>query len=406
MNYPSLDVWLAVLGVLGCAIVLGSHGLRLLPLSGPLLALAVGVVLGPEVLDVLALPEPRAVLHDASEVLAAIALMAVALRYRIGAVAKVAKPVGWLVALVMPGMAAVGALLATLLIGLPVAEALLLGAVLAPTDPVLSSSIVTGGPAEKVLPARLRQILSTESGANDGLAWPMVILGVVLVRDEGLGRWGIEGVVAVLLAVAGGLALGALYGYGFRELERRRDVEPSGFFMSAVVLAVFTLGVVNLLGGDGLLGVFVAGLAYNAVMGESTASAERTVEEGINRILVLPLFVLLGLVPPWRAWGDDLAALAAFAVALLLLRRLPLVLALRPVLRLERIDAAFLGWFGPVGVAALFYLTLAIQEGAAGDTAWAAGTFAIAASTVIHGVTATPGRRVYDRLVNGGGGGP
>ena len=86
-----------------------------------------------------------------------------------------------------------------------------------------------------------------------------------------------------------------------------------------------------------------------------------------------------------------------FPVAVLLLRRLPVLLVLARPLRLRLRDAIFLGWFGPIGVSAVFYLMLSEDEGVSDPRLWAAGSLVVVASTVAHGITAAPGRRLYRR---------
>lgn len=394
----SLDAGLVTVGALGTAVVLGSRTVRHLPVSGPLLALVVGVVLGPEVLDVADLPEGLGLLHAVSEVAVAIALMAVALRFRWVTVAALRRPLAWMLGVGMVAMAAIVAGLAWWLLGVGLATAVLLGGVLAPTDPVLSSSVVAGEPATRVLPERLRALLSAESGFNDGLALPLVVAGIVLVRDDGLGTFAVEGLVSVVVALVLGWLMGTAAGEAFRRLDDHRDIESSAFFVFTIVLALLVLGVVNLVDGDGILAVYVAGLAYNRQVGEATYEKEREVEEGINRVLVLPVFLLLGAVLPWSAWADMGAPVVAFAAAVLVLRRLPLVLALRPVLGLDRHTAAFYGWFGPMGAAALFFATLAHERHAAAEQVWPAAALVVAASTVVHGMTAAPGRELYAKV--------
>jgi NhaP-type Na+/H+ or K+/H+ antiporter len=107
---------------------------------------------------------------------------------------------------------------------------------------------------------------------------------------------------------------------------------------------------------------------------------------------------LLGLTIPWEGWIALGWAGPALAVAVLLLRRLPAVLALGPLLGTVRGrgDALFLGWFGPVGVAALYYSTLAVRETGV-EAAWTVGSLVICASILAHGVTATPLSRLYGR---------
>jgi sodium/hydrogen antiporter len=393
-----LDTGLVVVGTLGVAAAFGSCVLRSLPVTAPLVALVVGVAIGPEGLDIAALDHGMSLLHGASEVGVAIALMAVALRYPWSTVARYARPVTAMVTLGMLAMAGIVAVLAWWLLDVEPGVALLVGGVLAPTDPVLSSGVVTGDPATRALPERVRAMLSVESGINDGLALPLVVAGTVLVLDEGSDRFLIEGMLSVAIAVVVGAALGAAAGEVFRRLDEAHDVEDSAFFVFTIVLALLVLGGVNLLEGDGILAVYVAGLAYNRQVGSSIYEKEREVDEGINRVLVLPLFVLLGTLLPWDRWDELGTPLVAFAVGVLVLRRLPVVFALRPLLGLRWPDATFYGWFGPMGAAALYFASLAHEEHAAAELVWPVAAFVVAASTVVHGVTGSPARALYERV--------
>jgi NhaP-type Na+/H+ or K+/H+ antiporter len=397
----ALDVTLVIVGALGIAVVFTSALIRHLPLSEPLIALALGVALGPEVLDVTDFGRGTDVLHVATEVGLAIALMAVALRFPWPEVRQHLRPVLFMITIGMVAMAAIVGALAWWLLPVGLSAAVLVGGALAPTDPVLSSSVVTGKPAADILPHRLRLMLSVESGFNDGLALPLVIAGVVLVRDDGLGRFTIEGLLSLAIAVVGGWALGAAAGAVFRRLEDHRDVEDSAFFVFTLVLPLFVLGVINLLGGDGVLAVFIGGLAYNRQVGASIYEAEREVEEGINRLLLLPLFLLFGAVLPWAEWEAlGWERLVAFAIGVLLVRRIPVVLTLKRQLGLGWAGTAVYGWFGPMGVASLFYATLALEEHAAGEIVWPAVAMVVAASTVVHGASSAPVRALYGQIAD------
>jgi NhaP-type Na+/H+ or K+/H+ antiporter len=394
-----LDIGLTVIGGLGIAIVFASLLLRHVPVTPPLLALAVGVAVGPKGVDVASLDEGVSILHGVSEIAVAVALMAVALRFPWPTVRRMLGGVGWMVTVGMLAMAAIVAALASWLLDVDLGTAILIGGVLAPTDPVLSSGVVTGDPATRTLPERVRGMLSIESGINDGLALPIVIAGTVLVLGKGLGDFLVEGLWSVALALVLGMALGTAAGGCFRRLDGARDIEDSAFFVFTLVLAVFVLGAVNLMQGDGILAVYVAGLAYNRQVGASTYEKEREVDEGINRVLVLPLFVLLGTLLPWERWDDLGAPLLAFGVGVLVLRRIPVVFGLRPLLGLGWSDAAFYGWFGPMGAAALYFATLAHERHAAAEVVWPVAAFVVVASTVVHGTTGTPARALYQRVV-------
>lgn len=385
-------VYLAAIGALAVVLALLSDRLRELPISEPVLALGLGVLIGPAGLGIVELPpEHRStVLLEASRLLLAVALMAIALRYPFHEVRSRLRSVAVLVFVAMPAMAAVAAGLSWWLLGLPAALAVLLGAALCPTDPVLASPIVTGRRAERHLPARLRQILSAESGANDGLALALVVLGLTLVRGESLARMATQVLYEVGLALVLGLVLGLVVARAVQAAEAHGDVEESTRAVFAIVFALFVLGAGRLLKIDAILAVFVAGLAYNAVVRGSERRPQASIDESFNRFLVLPIFTLLGVALPWAEWGDLGWRGIAFAVAVLLLRRLPVLVALRRPVGLDGLDAAFLGWFGPIGVSAVFYLTHSEEQGVNDSLLWAGGSLVVAASTLAHGITAAP----------------
>lgn len=395
-----LDVVLAIVGIVGVAVAAISAAMRRLPLSEPLLGLTAGVLLGPAVLGVLtpaALTAEPATLHEAARILLAISVMAVALRYPINQVRTHWRSLALLLAVAMPVMTAVTAGLVWLLLPVTAAAALLVGAALCPTDPVLASSVVTGEDAERDLPARDRELLSLESGANDGLALPLVLAAIAVAGGISAQRavlesvWQILG--AVLIGVLGGVGGGLALRYGHRY--GATESAPALFF--TVVLALGILGISGLADTDGVLAVFLGGLAFNLTGTGADRTAEVPIDEAINRFAVLPLFVLLGATLPWQHWAELGWAGPVLAVAVLALRRVPILLLLRRPLRLPVPDALYLGWFGPVGVSALFYLTLEADRMDLDDTVLAAGSLVLAVSTVAFGVTGVAGRLLYRR---------
>ena len=367
-----LDVLLTVVGALALVVAALSGRIERAPLSGPLLAVLTGILFGPEVLGVIDLPtvvEGHAELHEASRLLLAVSVMAVALRYPFRDVRARARPVAVLLVVAMAGMALATTVLSAAALGVGLGTAALLGAALCPTDPVLASSVVTGEPAEKTVAARTRQLLSLESGANDGLALPLVLAAVAIAGPLSGGGAVLESLWQVLGAVAFGAAAGWLGGKVLRGAEERRTVESGLLLVYTLLLALFVLGVSGLLRIDGVLAVFTAGLAFNATSSASERASENKIDEAVNRFLVLPLFVVLGAMIPWRAWGElGWWRGVLLVLGVLLLRRLPVLLAFKRPLSLAWRDVVFLGWFGPIGVSALFYLTMEAQlDGAAAD---------------------------------------
>lgn len=399
-----LEINLAVIGALSIVLGLASRPLRELPLSEPLVATACGALLGPAVAGLLAIParQEAEVLATAAELVLAVSLMAVALRFPVASLRPHLRALVLLITAGLVAMALVPAGLALLLLGMPVAQALLLGAVLAPTDPVLASGIVTGGPAERDLPERMRVLLSVESGANDGLAFALVALAAALVTGGSVATEAVGSFVRFGVGVTVGLVAGLVIGRLLTYSEKHHDIEHSAFLVLTVGLAALTLGAAESLGGQGLIAVFVAGLAYGHEISRRERKEEWEVQEAVNRFLVLPVFVLFGVALPWSAWAALPPAAFAFAVAVLLLRRPPVLLAGMRPLAVPPAEATFMGWFGPVGVAALFYLAEGVTLGHVDDQLWAVGSLVIVLSTVAHGLTGSPGRKLFARHAGSG----
>jgi NhaP-type Na+/H+ or K+/H+ antiporter len=400
-----LDVVLLAAGLVAVVVAAFLRHLQRWSITPPLLGLVTGIMLGPEVAGVLALPpgEDVRVMTTAARLLLAVALMAVALRFPVTDLRKVAGQVALFVLVVLPAMAAVVAAGAAWALPLPVGVALVLGAALSPTDPVLASGIVTGDAAERDISERDRQMLSLESGANDGLALPFLTIAIAWALGRSMPAEIGVAVYEIVAAIAVGAALGAAGGWVLRRAEAHRELGGSVRALYTLVLAAIALGLSGLLQADGLLGVFVAGLFHNRIVTGPDRRGEVELDESMNQFLVIPVFLLLGAVAPWGEWRALGGGGAVFVLVVLLLRRLPILLALRRPLGATWTTAAWLGWFGPIGVAALFYLGHAHEEGVADPRLWAAGTLVIAVSTVVHGLTAAPSRLLYRTRQDAGG---
>ncbi len=395
---------LVVLGGLVLGLGLVSNLLQERFGSDRLLALACGVLLGPAVLDVLD-PEAWAstdlLFEEAARLTLGIGLMGVALRLPSGYRGHW-RSVGVLLVAGMLGMWAVSSALVWAIAGVPLWVALLVGAVVTPTDPVVGSAVVTGSLAERNLPARLRHLISAESGMNDGLAYPLVLLPVLVLTQPDAAAWATWATRVLLWEVGAalglGLAIGWAAGKALEWAEAHDLIERPSYLAFTLALALFTLGAVKLLGSDGILAVFAAGLALDTVVTTDERRAEERIAEAFDRFFSLPIFALFGMALPWAAWAEMGWRAVALAGAVLLLRRLPVVLALAPWVRpLQfRRDALFAGWFGPVGVAALFYASFALRETGV-EEVWTLGSLLVAASVLVHGGTSTVFTRLYGR---------
>ncbi|MEB3358533.1 MAG: cation:proton antiporter [Synechococcales bacterium] len=382
--------------------------------SDPLTTLILGILLGPVALD-LVNPErwgvPREhILEQAARFTMAVGLMGVALRLPQRYFLHHWRGLSILLGLVMPIMWAVSGLLVYLILGLPFWEAMMIGAAITPTDPIVATSIVTGVVAEDNLPPRLRHIISAESGSNDGLAYPFVLL-CILILEHASGQLPAVNTGGLLLhwftrvvlgEVGGAIIFGGLAGYAAGQLlkwaERKKMIENSSFIAYSLALSITILGAAKLLGTDGVLAVFIAGLFFGDVVGGQQRSQEDNVQEAINRFFTLPVFILLGLTIPWDQWLDFGWKNILLVFAVLLLRRLPAVLLLyRQIPSLQNPpEALFAGWFGPVGVAAIFYAGFCLRRTGI-EEVWLVCSLMVCASIVAQGLSATPLTRWYGR---------
>jgi len=251
------ELYVSLAAVGGLLLVLGMLGGLLKErtfVSEPLIALLAGVLLGPAVfglLDLADLGNQTVILEEAALVTLGVALVGVALRLPVGYTSSNWRLLVVLLGIVMPLMWLASGLLVYLILGLPFWVSVLIGAIVTPTDPVVASSIVAGGVAERNLPASLRHAISAESGFNDGLALPFVVLPVLVLTEppgEALSHWLTH---TVLLEIAAGAALAALMGYlagrTLRWAERKETMERTSLLTISLALSLTVLGVTELL---------------------------------------------------------------------------------------------------------------------------------------------------------------
>lgn len=404
------ELYVSLAAVGGLLLLLGVLGGLLkerTPVSEPLIALIAGVLIGPAALGLLDLAElgnETLILEQAALVTLGIALVGVALRLPVGYASGNWRLLVVLLGIVMPLMWIVSGLLVYLILGLPFWVSVLIGAIITPTDPVVASSIVAGGVAERNLPSFLRHAISAESGFNDGLALPFVVLPVLVLTEppgEVLGHWLTH---TLLLEILAGAALAALMGYAagkiLRWAERKETMERTSLLTVSLALSLTVLGVTELLHLNGVLAAFVAGIVFNFAGSSDAKESQEEIQEAISRFFDLPIFVVLGMALPWEGWLELGWGGLLLVAAVLLFRRLPAVLALRPLLgplRSRGSDVLFLGWFGPIGAAALYYAAFSLRETGI-EEVWVVGSLVICTSVLVHGVSATPLTKLYGRL--------
>jgi sodium/hydrogen antiporter len=273
------------------------------------------------------------------------------------------------------------------------AECFLLGAVLAPTDPVVTATVVTA----RRVPGVIRNTLNLESGLNDGLALPLVLFFIVLAEPGGdafqsamelVGEVAVGAVIGLAVAYAAGVALRNLPGGGIAH-------NYEGVY--ALGLALFAYGFADVTWGNGLIAAFVAGVGV-AVAEHDVPEAFGQFGENVSAIFQAITFFLFGALIVDTPWDHSvMALLALIAFALLIARPVSVLLALAGT-RLPQPHKVFIAWFGPKGVASMLFALLVLNSAAPEhQLVFEAASFVIIASIIAHGLTDTVGTRWIER---------
>ncbi|MDT0647166.1 cation:proton antiporter [Zunongwangia sp. F260] len=372
-------------------------------LTEPLLAMIAGLLMGPYYLDLIKLNgfENLKVLEMTCEFTIAMALMATALRIPKNFFLKNIQTQSIVVVMGMLLMwLSSSGILYLIFSDFSIAECLLLGGIITPTDPVLASTIVSGNKAEKNLPGRLRKTISFESGVNDGLAFPIVFFSLFLLTNSSfpVNKWLTqtllyETVLCAILAFVAGLIAGKImHKANNKGIMTTKAVLPFSLGLAFALLSGF-----NLLGMNGILAVFIGGLGFNRSISGNEDIEEERVQEIMERITLIPAFFIFGLIIPLNEWISLGWSGILMVILILLFRRIPGIFLLKPFLpqfQGKRADVLMLGWFGPIGVAALYYATLS-SEKASFHEAWVIPGLMVFVSTLLHGCTSLPLGKLY-----------
>ena len=408
-----------------------------LPVTTTIVYLFIGVALGPwwkgfiRVDPILHAPW----LHRAAEVAVIVSLFTVGMKLRLPLLDRRLRPALCLASVSMVITVGLVSAAGIWLLELPLGAAVLLGAILAPTDPVLASDVQTRDPRDT---DKLRLTLTAEGGLNDGTAFPFVMLGLGLLGlhnlgDNGWRWWLIDGAWAVI----GGLSIGGAIGYGVGTFVnwlniRRRKITALGEYLVLGLIGA-SYGAAVLLHAYGFLAVFAAGVALRAVERiasgpvanldrsldrplPSSASAPpevsanpRTapayfagallaINEQLERILEVALVLLVGAILMVAGLSYDALW---FGPLLFFIIRPIAALPLLLIGRFTRFEFGAVSWFGIRGIGSIYYVMYAIDHGL--PTALAAPLVSItltivASSIIVHGVSVTPLLNYYGSL--------
>ncbi|GMM32967.1 Nha1 protein [Saccharomycopsis crataegensis] len=286
-----------------------------------------------------------------------------------------------LVPVMTAGWLIVGAFIYLLIPNLNFSDSLIISACITATDPVLAAAVVGKGKFAQRVPGHLRNILSAESGCNDGMAFPFIYLGLNLVIHHGHAGEIIKDwiCVSILYECVFGCILGVIIGYCGRHAikfaEAHNLIDRESFLAFYIVLALMCAGFGSMLGVDDLLVSFAAGATFAWDGWFAKKTEETHVSTVIDLLLNMSYFVYFGAIIPWEQFnnpsiGTDVWRLIVLAIVVLFLRRIPAVLALKPFIPDIKTwrEALFCGHFGPIGVGAVFAAILARGELESVDT--------------------------------------
>ncbi|KAL0940697.1 sodium hydrogen exchanger family protein [Colletotrichum truncatum] len=292
------------------------------------------------------------------------------------------KPMALLVGPVMTCMWLATSLLVYAMVPhIPFLHALAIGACVTPTDPVLSNVIVKGRFADHNIPKELQNLIISESGANDGLGYPFLFFALYLIKYIGDGGKQVSGGARLAMGlwfgetwgytIALSIVYGAVVGWLAKRLlrwaESHKYVDRESFLVFAISLALFIVGTCGMIGSDDVLACFIAGNAFTWDDWFRLETEDDSFQPTIDMLLNVTIFIWYGAVCPWNDFLHNevipLYRLVPLGVLVLLLRRLPFVFAVhKKIPQIEQTkQAIFVGFFGPIGVSAVFYLYVTIE---------------------------------------------
>ena len=386
-------------GLLLLTVTLGSGWIARLPFSYAIIYLVVGILLGSQVTGLINLDISTKVVERITEMVVIISVFGCGLkmnrRLNLSAWNTTARLIGFVMPISIVALSAV----AHWLLGMSWGAAILLGAILAPTDPVLASEVQLAHIKDK---NELRFGLTSEGGLNDALAFPFVYFGIYALKDNNWDNWFKQWVlVDVFWAIIAGIVMGIVVAKAViwidRQLQRQEKADELMEDFVALSAIFLTYSLTELVNGYGFLAVFVAGWLmqnkyYHAKENEKRLDQLEFIEQ-IEKLLEVGTIVLLGTVltinPVFDYLGQGLL-IAAFLI--FIIRPLGAAISLLGS-KVSPINRIFIGWFGIRGVGSLYYLNYAvgkeIESSIAEQITWIS-IITVVFSILLHGISSSP----------------
>jgi NhaP-type Na+/H+ or K+/H+ antiporter len=368
-------------------------------LTGPMLFAAFGFAVGPDGAGLVPLRVSHEGLHLLAEITLILVLFSDAANLDLRQLRRDHNLPVRMLTIGLPLSIVLGAALALgLLAGFSIWEALLLAAILAPTDAALGQAVITN----PVVPVRIRQTLNVESGLNDGIAFPFVLVFATVATMADAGQqasdWILFAIKQMGLGPLAGIAVGFVGAKLVAFCHRADWMSETAEGIVVLALAFAAYQAAELIGGNGFISAFAAGLSFGNTLGRHCKFLfEFADAEGL--FLILLTFMAFGSAMIPMALPDfNLVYLLYAVLTLTVIRMLPVSVALLGT-GVSPVTSAFLGWFGPRGLASVLYV-LVVLEGAEmphKHEIFVICTLTIMLSILLHGFTAVPAARWYGR---------
>jgi NhaP-type Na+/H+ or K+/H+ antiporter len=366
--------------------------------TGPLVFTVAGFVLGNPDWGPLTVDVDAPSLHLIAELTLALLLFSDAARVNLSRLRRDIYLPGRLLGIGLPLSVILGSLLAAWLFDdLTWALAGLVGASLAPTDAALSAQVIN----DQRIPKRLRGALNVESGLNDGIVTPIVVFTLAVAAGEfGAAPEGdastgggalVQLAIGIVVGLAAGLGSARLLTFG----SRRHWISTGARRLGTLAVALGSFALAVSLSGNGFIAAFVAGVAYRAALDEEVCDPDNAVElpELLGEVLALVVWFLFGAaLVPIIVHNFELSLVTYAILSLTVVRMVPVALSLLG----KGVDAptvAFVGWFGPRGLASVVFALLTIEELGESEgavRAVAAVSLTVLLSVALHGISAGP----------------
>lgn len=376
-------------------------------ITAPMVFVAAGVILGPHALGILPFSLSNEVVLTITELTLGLLLFADASTIRLRDVRGDESLPGRLLFIGLPLTVIAGAVAAHFLLpGVGWVLAALISTILAPTDAALGLAVVTN----RVVPARIRRALNVESGLNDGIATPFVTLFIaVAAADEGLSLhdWGLDALKQIGLAIVAAAAVGIVGGKLLSWATDRGWTSAVSEQIAILALALLAFEGSVAIGGNGFVAAFGAGIAFGAATRGKRLGPAGAFTETLGLAASFLVWSIFGALFVGQIFTRSLSArpILYAAVSLTVIRMAPVAIALIGT-KLRPATVAFMGWFGPRGLASVVFTLIALEDfehSSTGETLVETATWTILLSVLLHGLSASPLARRYGGLISESG---